>query len=100
MPPSRGAFAAVLIDCMVCRCGSVQRRLQPESDWNVLHLPVTNNAVGTQRWLIDPLYSFYKNCTCTPVSTTHFTKSGLLLEALACLTVLVNNEATDLSWCH
>jgi hypothetical protein len=32
-----------------------------------MHLPVTNNAVGSQRWNIGPLYSFFKNCTCTPV---------------------------------
>ncbi|KAF6240831.1 hypothetical protein COO60DRAFT_1708984 [Scenedesmus sp. NREL 46B-D3] len=47
-------------------CGSVERRLQPEAVWNVMQLPVTNNAVKSQRWNIGPLYSFYKNCTCTP----------------------------------
>ncbi|WIA10689.1 hypothetical protein OEZ85_010869 [Tetradesmus obliquus] len=47
-------------------CGSVERRRQPSSVWNVLDLPITNSAVTRQKWSIGPLYSFYKNCTCTP----------------------------------
>eukprot|EP00878_Enallax_costatus_P015727 GHUV01016478.1.p1 GENE.GHUV01016478.1~~GHUV01016478.1.p1 ORF type:complete len:735 (+),score=173.20 GHUV01016478.1:1352-3556(+) len=48
-------------------CGSVQRDTSLQRDeWNYFDLPVTNNALSKQKWHISPVYSWYKNCTCTP----------------------------------
>jgi hypothetical protein len=44
----------------------------------VLQLPVSSNAVVSQRWIVSPIYYWLTNCTCTKVGThaCHFTTQG------------------------
>jgi hypothetical protein len=62
----------LLLDaCCLCRCRTVVRVQQPESQWNTLKLPVTSNAIGAQEWLMSPVYFFFQQCTCTKVGSAH-----------------------------
>lgn len=63
-------FLTPLLDaCGVSRCRTVVRVPEPESKWNTMRLPVTTNAIATQRWLVSPVYFFFDQCTCTKVGT-------------------------------
>jgi hypothetical protein len=68
-----------MICLMVCRCRTVVRKPQPETEWNQLQLPTINNVVGSQRWQVSPLYFWFDECTCSKVrrSTT-----GMLVAAV------------------
>lgn len=63
--------------CVLGRCGSVRRRQDGPMPSLGYSSRYSSESVRQQRWRISPLYSFYSNCTCTPVSAGHAWKGGI-----------------------